>query len=53
MKGGKKMTQCEICGKRMWFWQELIMTTNEFGDVVIPIAHDKCNKGQIYIAKLK
>ncbi len=46
------MTKCEKCGKKMWFWQELIMTTDEFGNVTIPIAHDKCIKsGEVYKEK--
>ena len=32
----------------MWFWQELIMTTNRHGEVVIPIMHDKCDDGKPY-----
>ena len=46
------MNKCEKCGKRMWFWQELIMTTNGFGNVTIPVAHDKCIKnGEVYTEK--
>ncbi len=36
------MKRCEVCLKFMWFWQELIMTTNDYGEVVIPLVHDKC-----------
>ena len=46
------MKRCEKCGKRMWFWQELIMTTDRWGNVVIPIAHDKCIKsGEVFRSK--
>ncbi len=46
------MKRCEKCWKRMWFFQEIIMTTDQYGDVVIPIAHDKCIKsGEVYRAK--
>ena len=38
------MVKCEICGKRMWWWQDLVMTTNRFGRVVIPLFHVKCEK---------
>ena len=49
------MKKCEICGKRMWFWQDTVMTTNEFGQVVVPIAHYKCSKklnGKPYKSKI-
>ena len=42
------MRKCEKCGKRMWFWQELIMTTDGYGEVTIPIMHDKCDDGKPY-----
>ncbi len=36
----------------MWFWQEIVMTTDKVGDVTIPIAHDKCIKsGEVYREK--
>ena len=47
------MKRCEKCGKRMWFWQELVMTTNRWGQVVIPILHDKCIiSGEVYTSKV-
>lgn len=48
----EKMKRCEKCGKRMWFFQELIMTTDRYGNVVIPILHDKCvTSGEVYKEK--
>lgn len=50
------MKKCEICGKRMWFWQELIMTTDGLGNVVVPFAHDKCSRklnGKPYRSKIE
>lgn len=44
------MKRCEKCGKLMWFWQDLIMTTDKYGRVVIPIMHDKCDDGKPYRA---
>ncbi len=36
----------------MWFWQELIMTTDRHGYTTIPIAHNKCIKsGEVYREK--
>ncbi len=36
----------------MWFFQELVMTTDKYGEVKIPILHDKCVKdGEVYRRK--
>ena len=51
-RGGFEMKRCEKCEKRMWFFQELIMTTDRYGNVVIPIFHDKCIKsGEVFRGK--
>lgn len=42
----KKKKICEICGKKMRWWQDVIMTTDEFGYVVVPILHSKCSDKQ-------
>ncbi len=36
--------KCDICGKRMWWWQDTIMTTDSLGNVVVPLYHVKCKK---------
>jgi hypothetical protein len=48
--------KCDICGKRMWFFQDLVMTTDELGEVSIPINHSKCmdkQNGKPYYPKEK
>ena len=46
------MKRCEKCGNIMWFFQELILTTDEYGNVTIPILHYKCVKsGEVYRVK--
>lgn len=42
---------CDVCGKRMFWWQDTVMTTNKLGEVVIPINHTKCSdkmNGKVY-----
>lgn len=46
--------KCDICGKRMWWWQDTIMTTDKFGYVVVPVNHTKCSnkmRGKVYHGK--
>ena len=46
---------CEICGKRMWFWQNQVMSVDKFGNL-FPISHDKCVEkldGKPYFEKKK
>lgn len=32
---------CDVCNKRMWWWQDTTMTCDEYGEV-IPINHVRC-----------
>ncbi len=46
---------CEICGKRMWFWQAPVIACDNLGNLT-PIGHAKCYyklEGDSYFEKKK
>lgn len=48
------MNKCDICGRRMYWFQDIVMTTDEFGYITIPVCHHKCSikqNGKPYYSK--
>ncbi len=39
------VNRCEICGKKMHWWQDLVIAFDKIGDS-FPIMHNKCSDKQ-------